>query len=362
MSFHAFVRTQFARPVQAFQTDNGREFDNHTLRNLYSEHGILLRLSCPYTSQQNGKAEQILRTLNDSVRALLLHAALPPVFWVEALHTSTFLLNRRPCKPKSLATPFSLLFSRDPDYTFLKVFGCLCYPNTASTSTNKLSRRSVACVFIGYSQDHRGYRCYDLSTRKVLTSRHVYFDEAVVPFRSGPMASSAPTCAYNLWRPDLSANDPVAIDLVSPHPVSSPNGAPTSSAPASFGPSPTTISAPCGPTSPLQAIPVATLPDASSPEPASSTPCRQDAPPPLTAPAHPAPHPMVTRSQVGTVKPNPRYAATVTTAAISPLPRSVNQALKDPNWRSAMQLEFNALLGNNTWELVPRPCGWWAGL
>lgn len=67
MSFHAFVQTQFSLPIKAFQTDNGREFDNHTLRDFYSAHGILLRLSCPYTSQQNGKAERILRTLNDGV-------------------------------------------------------------------------------------------------------------------------------------------------------------------------------------------------------------------------------------------------------------------------------------------------------
>lgn len=120
----------------------------------FSDNGIILRLSCPYTSQQNGKAERILRTLNDGVCALLLHAALPPAFWVEALQTSTFLLNRKPCKPRSLSTPFSLLFNTDPDYTLLRVFGCLCYPNTTSTSPNKLSPRSVACVFIGYSQPH----------------------------------------------------------------------------------------------------------------------------------------------------------------------------------------------------------------
>jgi hypothetical protein len=209
MSFHAFVQTQFARPIRAIQTNNGREFDNTVLHKFYSDNGIILRLSCPYTSQQNGRAERILRTLNDGVCALLFHVALPPVFWVEALQTSTYLLNRKPCKPRSLSTPYSLLFHRDPDYTSLWVFGCLCYPNTKSTSPNKLSPRSVACVFIGYSQDHRGYRCYNLSTRKVITSRHVYFDETVFPFRSGPATSMPTTCAYDPWRPDLSSLDPV---------------------------------------------------------------------------------------------------------------------------------------------------------
>ncbi|XP_066316158.1 uncharacterized mitochondrial protein AtMg00820-like [Miscanthus floridulus] len=64
---------------------------------------------------------------------------------------------------------------------------------------------------------------------------------------------------------------------------------------------------------------------------------------------------MVTRACVGMFKPNPRYAATATTATISPILCTVNQALKDPNWHSAMQLEFDALFDNNTWELIPRP-------
>ena len=66
---------------------------------------------------------------------------------------------------------------------------------------------------------------------------------------------------------------------------------------------------------------------------------------------------MITRARVGTFKPNPRYAGAATTADISPIPRTVNQALKDPNWNKAMQSEFDALLANNTWELVPRPHG-----
>jgi hypothetical protein len=66
---------------------------------------------------------------------------------------------------------------------------------------------------------------------------------------------------------------------------------------------------------------------------------------------------MVTRSRAGTFKSNPRYAATATTTAISPIPRSVHQALKDPNWNQAMQSEFDALLANDTWKLVPRPPG-----
>jgi histone deacetylase 1/2 len=68
-------------------------------------------------------------------------------------------------------------------------------------------------------------------------------------------------------------------------------------------------------------------------------------------------HPMTTRSRFGTFKPNPRYASAVTTSSVSPIPKSVHAALQDPNWRAAMQAEFDARVANETWELVPAPPG-----
>jgi len=93
-TFHAFVQTQFGKPILAFQTDNGKEFDNTTFRTFLAERGIVFRLTCPYTSQQNGRAERILCTLNDFVRTMLLHAAMPLSFWPDALNTATYLVNR----------------------------------------------------------------------------------------------------------------------------------------------------------------------------------------------------------------------------------------------------------------------------
>jgi histone deacetylase 1/2 len=145
--------------MHCFQSDNGREFDNHALQSFFSAHGILFRLSCPYTSQQNVKAEWILRTLNDCTRTLLLQASMPYRFWAEALATAAYLLNRRPCKTTSLISPFQSLYGVSPEYTHLRVFGCLCYPNTMATAPHKLAPRSTRCVFLGYPSDHKGYRC-----------------------------------------------------------------------------------------------------------------------------------------------------------------------------------------------------------
>ncbi|GKE31209.1 ribonuclease H-like domain-containing protein [Tanacetum coccineum] len=62
---------------------------------------------------------------------------------------------------------------------------------------------------------------------------------------------------------------------------------------------------------------------------------------------------MVTRFRIGTNRPVERL--TLHVSSVSPVPRSYNEAFNDVNWYSAMQDEYNALIKNSTWTLVPRP-------
>ncbi|GKB14831.1 ribonuclease H-like domain-containing protein [Tanacetum coccineum] len=62
---------------------------------------------------------------------------------------------------------------------------------------------------------------------------------------------------------------------------------------------------------------------------------------------------MVTRSQRGIIKPLERLS--IHTSSASPIPKSHFLALKDPNWCNVMYDEYDALVKNGTWILVPRP-------
>jgi transposase InsO family protein len=79
-NFCAYVQTQFGLPVGAVQVDNGTEFVNRTLTTFLASRGIRLRLSCPYTSPQNGKAKRSLRTLDNISRTLLIHTHMPATY------------------------------------------------------------------------------------------------------------------------------------------------------------------------------------------------------------------------------------------------------------------------------------------
>jgi hypothetical protein len=179
--FVAYARTQFGFPVKCFQADNGTEFTNNATHSFLAAHGIIFHLSCPYTSPQNGKAGRVLRTLNNCVRTLLIQASMAPSYWAEALAAATYLLNWRPSSINH-EIPYAWLHKTPPSYEHLLVFGCLCYPNLQATSPHKLAPRSIACVFLGYPSTHKGYRCLDLCTRRIIISRHVVFDEFVFPF------------------------------------------------------------------------------------------------------------------------------------------------------------------------------------
>ncbi|GJU32219.1 ribonuclease H-like domain-containing protein [Tanacetum coccineum] len=64
---------------------------------------------------------------------------------------------------------------------------------------------------------------------------------------------------------------------------------------------------------------------------------------------------MITRSQSGIVKSIDRLS--LHTSSISPIPKNPSHALKDPNCHNAMYDEYNALIKNGTWLLIPRPSG-----
>jgi hypothetical protein len=185
-NFFAYVATQFSCTVKDIQCDNGREFDNSSTQTFLLSKGAQLRMSCPYTSPQNGKVECIICTINNVIRMLVIQASLPRCYWAEGLHTVVYQLNRLLTKMISDAFPHVALFGSAPSYEYLCVFGCACYPNIAVTAHHKLNPQSTRCVFLGYSTNHKCYSFLDLSTTRLIVSHHVVFDEESFSLTASP--------------------------------------------------------------------------------------------------------------------------------------------------------------------------------
>ncbi|CAM8907787.1 unnamed protein product [Rhodiola kirilowii] len=78
-------------------------------------------------------------------------------------------------------TPYELLRGRKPNIFHLKVFGCRCFVhNNDKEKLGKFDARSDEGVFIGYSSHSKAFKVYNLRLDQVEESAHVRFDETVM--------------------------------------------------------------------------------------------------------------------------------------------------------------------------------------
>ncbi|KAM0027867.1 putative RNA-directed DNA polymerase [Helianthus debilis subsp. tardiflorus] len=394
--FLRLVQTQCSRKVKVFQSDGGTEFVNHTVRKILEENGTFHRLSCPYTPQQNGRAERKHRHIVETGLAMLFNAHIPATYWVDAFTSAAYIINRLPTPLLGDKSPYQLLFHDHPQYSNFRTYGCQVFPYLRDYTKHKLEPRSLACVFIGYSTQHKGYRCLDPSTSRIFISRHARFNESVFPFQgtsSSTALSSLPLTSFleeSSYFVDSSPTKHVSAvpssdvvptcclhePLMAHHPIPQDSVQHTSDA----NPSSTTQtpSAHTSTDSAHSSSDTAQSPSDSASSPSSSdhvTSAQSSAnSAPIVAPSSSVPlaptvadapqssHPMQTRSKAGIFKPKHRAdLASLTThalhAALSSAkePRGFKSAAKDPKWMAAMHEELDALHQNRTWTLVPRP-------
>ena len=77
-------------------------------------------------------------------------------------------------------------------------FRCLAlnvFPYTWNTRNNKFDPKTILCVFIGYREKLKGYKCFHPPSRKFFISRHVVFYETVFSFKS---SSNSPAASHVL--------------------------------------------------------------------------------------------------------------------------------------------------------------------
>lgn len=83
-----------------------------------------------------------------------------------------------------------MLHNKQPDYGSLRTFGSRCFPYIWDIKNSKFDNKFLPCVFLGYSDRHKGYRYYYPPTSKTFISRHVLFDKAIFPFKELSLPST----------------------------------------------------------------------------------------------------------------------------------------------------------------------------
>lgn len=179
LEFKQFVENQKGLKIKILRSDNGTEYTWSEIDNLCKKYGILHQTSTTYTPQQNGVAERSNRSIKEKALCMLLDANLPKIFWAEAANTAVYILNRSFTSRLVNATPEEVWTGCKVNVDNFQIFGSPIMVMVPKQRRKKWDQRSKKMIFVGYSSTSKGYRCYDQSSRQIVTSREVVFLESV---------------------------------------------------------------------------------------------------------------------------------------------------------------------------------------
>lgn len=80
--------------IRCLQSDGGGEYTSSTFTTYLIVYYITHRLSYPYTPSHNRLTERNLRHLTETTRIMLLHASVPPTYWVDVVLIATYIERR----------------------------------------------------------------------------------------------------------------------------------------------------------------------------------------------------------------------------------------------------------------------------
>ncbi|CAI7922809.1 unnamed protein product [Closterium sp. NIES-54] len=168
----------------------GVEFSSARLGAFCRAQGICQTFTLPASPQQNGIAERRIGMVMDVARTSLIHAAAPHFLWPFAVQYAAHLLNLQPKVSLPETSPTLRWTGKVGDASAFRVWGSRAY--VRDLSADKLSPRFVPCVFLRFPPDAPGWQFYHPTSRRVLSSQDVTFDESVpyyrlFPYRTAPL-------------------------------------------------------------------------------------------------------------------------------------------------------------------------------
>ena len=288
--------------------------------------------------------------------------------------------NCLPTAPLKGTTPYEAWYKQKPDFSMFTVFGCTAYVFVQKDKRKSLQPHMEKCIFIGYPSGYKGWRFYNLTTKKFIIAETAQFDEryfpglskSISPISTTPIVSSPP-------QPSI-VQLPLPAEEMGEHPVQ--NSLPNRTNEDEALSQPNSPPQPIAPQLPLD------LPNRSpSPSPPPSPP--PEAPPRVPTPPlaqrcprreihRPAPYWLY--NPLTNPNPNANWHVREPTPVISDSdddeeagyrvlelagvaasdPRTYKEAMSGPmasQWQTAAETEFLTLVANGTWELVDLPPG-----
>ncbi|CAI7879152.1 unnamed protein product [Closterium sp. NIES-53] len=188
-------------PVLRLHSDRGGEFSSDLVKAFCRSEGIRQMFTLPASPQQNWIAEHRIGMVMDVAHTSMIHAVAPQFLWPFAAQYAAHQINLQPRVSLPETTPTLRWTGKVGDASAFRVWGSRAFVH--DTTADKLSSHAVPCVFLGFPPDAPGWRFYHPTSRRVLSSQDVTFDESVVllPSLSLPQCLSSPPAALPSTRP-----------------------------------------------------------------------------------------------------------------------------------------------------------------
>jgi hypothetical protein len=166
--FKALIENLSERKIKILGSDNGEE---------YKDVGIKREITTPYNPQQNSVAERKNRTIMEAVKTMIHDQDLPMCLWAEAAMTVVYVQNRWSHNALGFKTPEEMFTRKKPEVSHLKIFGCPVFIHIPKEKRNKLEPSGKKGIFVGYCEVSKAFRIYIPGHRHIEINRDVTFDE-----------------------------------------------------------------------------------------------------------------------------------------------------------------------------------------
>ncbi|CAI7839681.1 unnamed protein product [Closterium sp. NIES-54] len=146
------------------------------LRDFCYGEGILHSFTLPDSPQQNGIAERRIGLVMEVARTSMIYAVAPHFLWPFAVRYAAHQLNlwHRVSLPET--SPTLRWTGQVGDASVFRVWDSRAF--VRNTSADKLSAHAIPCIFLGFPPDAPGWQFYHPTSRLVLPSQDVTFDES----------------------------------------------------------------------------------------------------------------------------------------------------------------------------------------
>ncbi|CAI7887534.1 unnamed protein product [Closterium sp. NIES-53] len=324
MAFEAFIawlpvaERESGVKLKSFQSDGRGEYTSQRFKQFLAEKGIKRLISLPYAHRQQGVAERMNQTLQNTMRKLLHGMRLPNHQWPEAMDHAVMLHNLLSSSslPNNASTHL-LWRGKQGSTKMLTVFGCMVQYRPPSARASRFSQRAQWGLHLGIERNYNAWKIFDVHSKETVAARDVLFYERLTlpTYLANLEENRDPTGGFHGDRHFVSAADEAEWDEQN-----------VDNASEEVGPLPyCSVPIPMGDENPRDRINAETY--------------FEFADTGYVTPAE------VNTNEAERIGPN-----------FIPDPETVQQALEGEHkekWREAMDKEVKALQERNTWKVVP---------